>query len=168
MTGTMEAHMIIRPAGRADEDAIWQILEPTIRDAETYTLPRDLSRLDALAYWFAPGNLVRVAEDDRKIVGTYYLRPNQQGGGSHVANCGYMTAMDASGRGVATAMCRHSLGEARSLGYMAMQFNFVVSTNAGAVRLWKALGFDIVGTLPRAFQHPRLGYVDAFVMYRHL
>ena len=160
--------MIIRPAGKSDEEAIWRILEPTIRAAETYTLPRDLGRADALTYWFAPENLVWVAEDDRRIVGTYYLRPNQRGGGSHVANCGYMTAADASGRGVGTAMCRHSLGEAKSLGYMAMQFNFVVSTNAGAVRLWKTLGFDVVGTLPDAFQHPRMGYVDAFVMYRHL
>ncbi len=160
--------MIIRRAARSDEAAIWARLAPPIRAGETYALPHDLGAADAVDYWFAPGNSVWVAEDDRKLFGTYYLRPNQRGGGSHVANCGYMTARDATGRGVATAMCRHSLAQAKALGFRAMQFNFVVSTNEAAVRLWKTLGFAIVGTLPAAFAHPGKGYVDAFVMHRQI
>ncbi len=160
--------MLIRAATRQDSDAIWAILEPVLRAGETYTLPREMSRKDALAYWLAPGHEVFVAEEDGAIVGSYLLRPNQGGGGAHVANCGYMTAPHAMGRGVARAMCRHSLDTARERGFRAMQFNFVVSTNQRAVRLWTAFGFATVGRLPEAFLHPVLGYVDALVMYRAL
>jgi L-amino acid N-acyltransferase YncA len=158
----------IRPAEEGDHDAIWSILEPTVRSGETYTLPRDLSREQALAYWFASGHEVLVADEDGDIVGTYFLRANQQGGGAHVANCGYMTAQRASGRGLARAMCAHSLDAARARGFRAMQFNFVVSTNHRAVRIWQSFGFEIVGRLPGAFQHPSEGFVDALVMYRAL
>jgi L-amino acid N-acyltransferase YncA len=160
--------MIIRPADRSDADAIWSILEPTIRDGVTYTLPRDMDREQALGYWFSPDHTVFVAEADGEVLGTYYLRANQKGGGAHVGNCGYMTAAKASGRGVATAMCSHSLEYARTLGFRAMQFNFVVSSNLGAIRLWQKFGFETVGRLPGAFLHPSLGYVDALVMYRAL
>jgi L-amino acid N-acyltransferase YncA len=160
--------MLIREATRQDSDAIWAILEPVLRAGETYTLPREMSRKDALAYWLAPGHEVFVAEEDGVIVGSYLLRANQQGGGAHVANCGYMTAQHATGRGVARAMCRHSLNTARERGFRAMQFNFVVSTNEHAVRLWTSLGFETVGRLPEAFLHPALGYVDALVMFRAL
>jgi L-amino acid N-acyltransferase YncA len=160
--------MIIRPADRSDADAIWSILEPTIRDGETYTLPRDMDREQALAYWFATDHTVFVAEDDGEVLGTYYLRANQKGGGAHVGNCGYMTAAKASGRGVATAMCAHSLEYARSRGFHAMQFNFVVSSNLPAIHLWQKFGFATAGRLPDAFLHPCLGYVDALVMYRAL
>ena len=149
-----------------DRDAIWDILEPTIRAGETYTLPRDMSRDDGLAYWHADGHEVFVARTEGRVAGTYFLRANQQGGGAHVANCGYMTASWASGRGIGRAMCEHSLARAAARGFRAMQFNFVVSSNDGAVRLWRSCGFEIVGRLPAAFQHPRLGYVDAFVMFR--
>lgn len=159
--------MDIRPAAD-DDDAIWVILEPILREGETYALPRDWSRREALAYWRAPGHAVFVAQDASEILGTYYLRPNQKGGGAHVANCGYATHPLARGRGVARAMCVHSLELARRQGFTAMQFNFVVATNERAVALWTGLGFDAVGRLPRAFQHPRLGYVDALVMYRAL
>jgi ribosomal protein S18 acetylase RimI-like enzyme len=158
----------IRAAGEEDREAIWGILEPVIRAGETYTLPRGMSREDALAFWFAEGHEVFVAEDSAEIVGTYFLKANQKGGGSHVANCGYITAPSASGRGVASAMCEHSLERARARGFRAMQFNFVVSTNERAVRLWQKHGFEIVGRLPGAFLHPAAGYVDAFVMYREL
>jgi ribosomal protein S18 acetylase RimI-like enzyme len=158
----------IRPAEPGDHDAIWSILEPTIRDGETYTLPRDLARQPALAYWFAHGHEVFVAELDGGVAATYFLRANQQGGGAHVANCGYMTARWASGRGLARAMCAHSLERARALNFRAMQFNFVVSTNHRAVRIWQSFGFEIIGRLPDAFQHPTEGYVDAFVMFRLL
>jgi RimJ/RimL family protein N-acetyltransferase len=160
--------MIIHPAGPFDADAVWSILEPTIRAGETYTLPRDMDREQALAYWFSTDHTVFVAEDDGEVLGTYYLRANQKGGGAHVGNCGYMTAAKASGRGVATAMCAHSLEYARCLGFRAMQFNFVVSSNLPAIHLWQKFGFATVGRLAGAFLHPRLGYVDALVMYRTL
>lgn len=160
--------MTIHPASNDDNDGIWHILEPMIRAGETYPLPRDMKRPDALAYWFAQGHSVFVAEDEGRLVGTYYLRPNQRGGGAHVANCGYVTDPAARGRGVARAMCDHSLSEARARGFRAMQFNFVVSANAPAVHLWESCGFAIVGRLPAAFNHPTAGYVDALVMFREL
>lgn len=160
--------MLIRPATDADADAMGAILEPIIRAGETYALPRDMSCGDALRFWFSPGHEVFVAENGGEIVGTYFLRPNQLGGGSHVCNCGYMTAPAHSGRGIARAMCEHSLAHARHRGFRAMQFNFVVSTNERAIRLWQSLGFETVGRLPQAFLHPSHGYVDALVMYRRL
>lgn len=160
--------MKIRPAQAHDDDAIWGIIGPTIHAGETYALSRDMSRTDALAYWRSPAHEVFVAERDGEVLGTYYMRPNQQGGGAHVANCGYMTAAAASGRGVARAMCMHSLDHARARGFRAMQFNFVVASNARAIALWQSFGFEIVGRLPEAFAHPRLGPVDAVVMYRKL
>jgi len=160
--------MTIRPAGPADANAIWAILEPTIRAGETYTLPRTMDRDQALAYWYSPEHVVFVAEQDGEVLGSYYLRANQKGGGAHVCNCGYMTASWASGRGVATAMCEHSLVYAKGQGFLAMQFNFVVSSNLPAIHLWQKFGFAIVGRLPNAFLHPGLGYVDALVLYRTL
>src|SRR6202049_3542176 len=161
--------MHIRPASRdSDADSIWAILEPTIRAGETYTLPLDMARADAMAYWFASQHEIFVAEENAQVLGTYFLQPNQQGGGLHVANCGYITAPWATGRGVARAMCAHSLEHARARGFRAMQFNFVVSTNQRAVALWQSFGFEIVGRLPGAFLHPTAGYVDALVMYRKL
>ena len=160
--------LTIRRAQSGDREAIWSILEPIIRAGDTYALPRDLSREGALTYWCSKDHEVFVAEDDGRVLGTYFLRANQRGGGSHVANCGYMTAPSATGRGVAGAMCAHSLERARERNFRAMQFNFVVSVNDRAVRLWQKHGFDIVGQLPKAFLHPELGYTDAYVMYREL
>jgi ribosomal protein S18 acetylase RimI-like enzyme len=160
--------MEIRIATASDSDPIWRILEPVIRGGDTYTLPADMTHEDALAYWNSPGHEVFVAEENKEILGTYYLRANQKGGGAHVANCGYMTAPWASGRGVARAMCQHSLEHAKARGFRAMQFNFVVSSNERAVRLWQSMGFEIVGRLLGAFMHPTLGFVDALVMYRPL
>jgi ribosomal protein S18 acetylase RimI-like enzyme len=162
------ASMIIRPATAADAAGIWSIIGPTIRAGETYALDPHMSEADALVYWLGADKETFVAEDGGELLGTYYIRANQAGGGSHVSNCGYMTSPHASGRGVAGAMCAHSLDHARSKGFTAMQFNFVVSTNERAVRLWQKLGFDIVGRLPLAFQHPTHGYVDALVMFRSL
>jgi len=143
-------------------------MEPIVRAGETYTLPRDMDKGSALAYWHSVGHEVFVAEENGEIVGTYFLQANQKGGGAHVANCGYMTAPSATGRGVARAMCAHSLERARERGFRAMQFNFVVSPNERAVRLWQSFDFEIVGRLPKAFLHPTLGYVDAYIMYRTL
>ena len=123
---------------------------------------------DALAYWIAADRETFVVEDEGRILGTYYLRANQAGGGDHVANCGYMTDAVASGRGVARAMCEHSMAHAKARGFTAMQFNFVISTNERAVRLWQSLGFVIIGRLPKAFRHPAAGEVDALIMLRTL
>lgn len=160
--------MIIRPAAPADTPAILSIILPTIREGATYAVDRELSDADALAYWLGPDKQTFVAEDGGVIVGTYYLRANQAGGGSHVCNCGYITSAAATGRGVARRMCQHSMDTARARGFRAMQFNCVVSTNERAVRLWRSLGFDIAGRLPLAFHHPTAGYVDAFVMFQAL
>lgn len=160
--------MHIRSALSSDAPAIWAIIEPMIQAGKTYTLDRNLSQADALAYWLGTDKEVFVAEDAGAVVGTYYMRPNQAGGGRHVCNCGYVTAAAATGRGVARRMCEHSLTTARARGYRAMQFNFVVSTNQRAISLWQKMGFGIVGTLPGAFKHPVEGYVDAFVMYQAL
>jgi ribosomal protein S18 acetylase RimI-like enzyme len=158
----------VRNATGFDADAIWAILEPMLRAGETYTLPREMTREAAIAWWFAPAHEVLVAEEGGVVLGTYFLRANQQGGGAHVANSGYVTLPSASGRGVARAMCAHSLERARERGFRAMQFNFVVSTNERAVRLWESFGFQVAGRLPGAFQHPAAGFVDALVMHRTL
>jgi ribosomal protein S18 acetylase RimI-like enzyme len=164
--------LTIRPATRADDDTIWRVIEPAFRAGESYPLPRDISREDALTYWHSPGHAVFVAEDGGEkggqVRGTYYLRANQRGGGSHVCNCGYIVAPTAMRSGVARAMCAHSLDYAKSRGFRAMQFNFVIGSNERAVRLWQDLGFAIVGTLPGAYLHPAKGPVDAYVMFRQL
>jgi ribosomal protein S18 acetylase RimI-like enzyme len=158
----------IRPAAAQDEHALWRVLEPMIRAGETYPLARTLTRADAMAYWHSPQHEVFVAERAGVIAGSYYLRANNQGGGAHVANCGYVVAPPAMRRGVARAMCMHSMERARARGFRAMQFNFVIASNERAVRLWQDCGFAIVGRLPGAFAHPRLGLVDALVMHRML
>ncbi len=164
----MDPQLLIRPAKAADRPAILAILEPTIRAGETYALPADMSEADALAYWMGPGRAVFVGEADGRVVGTYFLRANQLGGGEHVANCAYITDTALRGRGIARRLAEHSLEEARRRGFLAMQFNFVVSSNEAAVHLWQSLGFEAVGRLPGAFRHPRLGLVDALVMFRQL
>jgi ribosomal protein S18 acetylase RimI-like enzyme len=160
--------LTIRPVATADEPAIWSIIGPVIRAGETYALPTDMSEADALRYWTGPDRETFIAEDNGRAVGTYYIRTNQSGGGAHIANCGYMTDAAAQGRGIARRMCEHSLTHARSRGFQAMQFNFVISSNERAVRLWQSLGFDIVGQLPLAFRRPSGDYVDALVMFRSL
>jgi RimJ/RimL family protein N-acetyltransferase len=144
------------------------VIGPTIRAGETLALDRDMTEADALAYWLGSDRETFVAEISDEIVGTYYIRPNQAGGGKHVCNCGYVTSAAATGRGVARAMCQHSLEHARRLGYRAMQFNFVLSSNERAVALWQSCGFEIVGRIPGAFDHPSLGMVDALVMFREI
>lgn len=160
--------IVIEKAGEADAVAIWELLEPVLRAGDVYLLPRDWTREQALGYWFSPGHHVFVARCAGEPAGTYYLHANQRGGGDHVANCGYVTATASAGRGVATAMCLHSLDQARALGFLAMQFNCVVSTNVRAVALWQRLGFATIGTVPQGFRHPELGLVDFHVMHRML
>ncbi len=158
--------MNIRPAVPADDDAIWAMLEPVFRAGETYCIPRDIGRDDALSYWSGTPHKVFLIEEAGRALGTYFLTPNQKGGGGHVCNCGFVTSGAAEGRGVARAMLSHALEAAESDGYRAMQFNFVVATNERAIAVWRDFGFDIVGRLPGAFLSPSHGYVDALVMYR--
>ena len=139
-----------------------------VRAGETYTLPREMSKDEALAYWMGADHEVFVAEEENEILGTYFLRENYPAGGSHIANCGYVTAAHAGKRGVGHAMCRHSLDRARARGFRAMQFNFVVASNDRAVRIWHDLGFETIGRIPAAFRHPHLGLIDALIMYRKL
>src|SRR5437773_8002640 len=161
--------MKIRPAIDADRDAIWNIFHEVVAAGNTYALDPNISREDALAYWFAPGTHTYIAEEPGiGVAGTYILRPNQSGGGSHVANAAFMVSASVRGQRIGRAMAEHCLSEARRLGFRAMQFNFVISTNVAAIRLWQELGFKIVGTLPDAFHHPEKGYVDVYVMYRSL
>jgi len=160
--------LVIRRATSNDADALWTMLEPLIRAGETYPLPRDMTRDDALAYWLSDEKTVFIAEEDSVPLGTYYLKANNTGGGAHVSNCGYITAVAARGRGVASQMCEHSQEQARQQGFLAMQFNFVISTNTGAVALWQRKGFEIIGTLPGAFDHPGHGHVDAHILFKTL
>ncbi len=160
--------MQIREAQQEDFGQIWPFFREIAAAGETYAYPRDISREQAAEVWLANPRVTYVFEENGRILGTYYLKTNFSGPGSHVCNCGYMVAPAARGRGLATAMCRHSQDVARDLGYRAMQFNFVAATNEGAIRLWEKLGFLSVGRLPRAFSHPTRGYVDALVMYKWL
>lgn len=158
----------IRKAEEADFDAIWRIFREVVRRGDTYTYDPETTREQARSIWMSGGHTTYVACVDDQIVGTYILKPNQPGLGSHVANAAYMVGTDGRGKGVGRAMCEHSLEEAQRMGFRAMQFNMVVSTNESAVALWKKLGFSIVGTLPQAFRHRELGLVDAYVMHRFL
>lgn len=160
--------MRIRPAVPADFEALWPIFQAVVAKGDTYVFAPDTPSQDARAYWFAPGVTSYVAEEDGRVVGMYKIVANQRDRGSHVANASFMVDPAASGRGVGRAMGEHCLREARRMGFLAMQFNLVVSTNEPAVALWKKLGFQIVGTLPKVFRHQERGLVDAYVMHRLL
>jgi ribosomal protein S18 acetylase RimI-like enzyme/8-oxo-dGTP pyrophosphatase MutT (NUDIX family) len=159
---------MIRPATPDDADAIWDIFQKVVAGRDTYVFPPDTPRDEALVYWLGEKVISRVAEVDGRVVGMYKLIENHGGLGAHVANASFMVDPLASGRGIGYAMGGDCLREARRQGYEAMQFNFVVSTNARAVELWRRLGFRVVGTLPRVFRHGTLGLVDALIMYREL
>lgn len=159
----------IRLFKERDWPAVWHIIEPVFRSGETYAFPRDISEEEAHKVWVLVPKATYVAVDqDNAIRGTYYIKPNQPGQGDHICNCGYIVAENARGQGIASKMCTHSQQVAVDQGFQSMQYNLVVSTNSGAVRLWKRHGFDVIGTIPQAFRHPLHGYVDAFIMYKHL
>jgi len=160
--------MNIREATEKDFDAIWPIFSDVVSAGEIYAYPEETTKDEALKIWMQLPRKTYVVEEDDQILGTYYIKTNQAGPGSHVCNCGYMVSSNARGKKLATAMCEHSQQVAPELGYKAMQFNFVASSNEGAVRLWIKLGFETVGSLPKAFKHPVLGYIDALVMYKWL
>jgi GNAT superfamily N-acetyltransferase len=158
----------VRVATDSDDDSIWKIFREVIAAGETYPLDPNTSREEALAYWSQCRAHVYVVEKESEIVGSYSLHANQAGGGAHVANAGFIVERSGRGQGIGRAMGEHCLSEACRLGFRALQFNFVVSSNESAVRLWQELGMKIVGTLPGAFRHPTKGYVDVYVMYRSL
>jgi L-amino acid N-acyltransferase YncA len=160
--------LTLRQARASDSDSIWDIFHAVVASGDTYVFDPGISRVEALAYWLDSPVRCYVAERDGIVVGTYILKPNQPGLGSHIANAAFMVAPSARGLGLGRTMGEHCLGEARRHGFRGMQFNFVVSTNAPAIRLWQQLGFDIVGTLPGAFRHSREGFIDAYVMFRSL
>ena len=154
----------------ADGHCIWNILHPIVSKGEEYCFPQDWTQEDAIDYWFASGHsvFVAVATDSDIIVGTYFIHPNQKGNGNHICNCGYAVLPTSMHTGVGSKMCDHSLELAKKLGYYAMQFNFVISSNTRAVALWERKGFEIVGRIPSAFKSPVNGLVDAFVFYKVL
>ncbi|MBW7055314.1 GNAT family N-acetyltransferase [Paracoccus bogoriensis] len=165
---TATSGVAIRPATPDDQDAIWSILEPVYRAGQTYCMPRDVTRDEAIADWFAEPFTAFVAEVDGAVLGTSHVGRNRAGGGSHVANASFATAPAARGRGIARALVEHAKEWAAGQGFLAMQFNFVVSTNEDAIHLWQKAGFQIVGRLPGAFMHPDYGPVDALVMFQTL
>ncbi len=159
----------IRLFREQDWSPVWRFIEPVFRAGETYPYPIDISEQEAYQAWIEKPAWTFVALDENEdILGTYYIKPNQPGLGAHVCNCGYIVASEARGRGIASAMCVHSQVEALARGFRAMQYNLVVSTNESAIHLWKKHGFELIGRLPQAFQHTKIGYVDAFVMYKLL
>jgi ribosomal protein S18 acetylase RimI-like enzyme len=158
----------IRKAAAVDFAQIWPLLAEVFQKGETYPYPPDLSPEEAFDLWLAKPTATYVALKEGQIVGTYYIKPNQPGLGSHVCNAGFIVAGQNTNQGIGRAMCQHALEEAKKLGFKAMQFNLVVSTNEPAVHLWQSCGFQVIGVLPKAFNHLQLGYVDAYVMYQSL
>ena len=160
---------IIRPYVESDWPGVWALLEPVFRAGETYAYDPGITEDQAGQVWVnQPAATFVATDDDGELLGTYYLKANHPELGAHVANCGYVVAEFARGQGLAAAMCEHSQQAARTAGFRAMQFNLVVASNESAVRLWRRLGFAVVATLPGAYRHARLGYVDALVMFKTL
>lgn len=158
----------IRPAQARDREAVWHIFHDVVSEGTTYAYPSDTPRAEALRLWVEAPRACYVAGRDGEVLGTYYLKANQPGRGGHVCNAGYMVRANARRQGIGRAMCAHSLDAARRMGFAAMQYNLVVATNEAAIRLWTDMGFEIVGTLPHAFDHAERGRIDAHVMYRLL
>jgi ribosomal protein S18 acetylase RimI-like enzyme len=160
--------MQFRRITEQDADAVWNIIHTVIKSGDTWVYSPDSSREKMLDTWYETSKYAYVCEIEEKVVGTFFLKANQPDLGSHVANAGYMVHPDFRGRGIAEAMCRFSMEEAKRLDFKAMQFNIVMATNTGAIRLWQKCGFEIIGTIPKVFQHQTLGLTDALVMYQWL
>ena len=162
--------MVIRKADiERDYDGVWEIFLNVISRGDVFSFLPETPKSDLKKLWFADNMDTFVAVDNSgKIVGSYYVKPNQPGLGSHIANGGYMVHSEEKGKGIGRLLCQHSIDFAREKGYLGMQFNMVISTNASAVKLWKSFGFSIIGTIPQAFRHQKLGLVDAYIMYKSL
>ena len=159
----------IRNYQENDWAQVWPILESVFRAGDTYAFSPDITETQAHQTWInAPQATFIALDSDQRILGTYYIKPNQPELGAHICNCGYIVSESARGQGIATQMCEHSQQVAVELGFRAMQYNLVVATNTGAIRLWKKLGFAEIGRVPEAFRHPQLGYVDALILYKAL
>lgn len=158
----------ITPATSADEERIWALLQPVFSAGDTYAVDPLIDREAAIAYWMEADKTAFILRIEGQAVGTYYIRPNQPGGGAHICNCGFITAPSARGKGVARRMLDHALIEAKQQGYRAMQFNFVLASNQRALALWQRNGFATIGRIPQAFLHPKQGYVDALILHRSL
>jgi len=158
----------ITPATSADEERIWALLQPVFSAGDTYAVDPLIDREAAIAYWMEADKTAFILRIERQAVGTYYIRPNQPGGGAHICNCGFITAPSARGKGVARRMLDHALIEAKQQGYRAMQFNFVLASNQRALAIWQRNGFATIGRIPQAFLHPKQGYVDALILHRSL
>lgn len=158
----------IRKATDRDKPAVWEIIRAVIATGDTYVFAPDTPEDEMLAYWFSPEKHVYVAEDDGRILGTYWIKANQPGLGSHVGNGAYMVSPDAKGKGIGRMMAEHSIEEARRIGFSSIQFNFVVKSNEVAVKLWQSVGFEIIGEVPDAFDHKKNGLTNAYIMYRKL
>ena len=158
----------IRTATESDKPAVWQIIESVIATGDTYVFSPDSTEDEMISYWFSPEKHVYVAEQDGEVLGTFWLKANQPGLGSHICNAAYMVAPEAAGKGIGRKMAEYSLEEARRLGFTAMQFNFVVKSNTAAVRLWESIGMKVIGEIPDAFDHRELGMTNALIMYRKL
>jgi len=158
----------ITPATSADEERIWALLQPVFSAGDTYAVDPLIDREAAIAYWMEADKTAFILGIEGQAVGTYYIRPNQPGGGAHICNCGFITAPSARGKGVARRMLDHALIEAKQQGYRAMQFNFVLASNQRALAIWQRNGFATIGRIPQAFLHPKQGYVDALILHRSL
>lgn len=160
--------MIIRESNTQDRPAIWAILKPIFRSGETYAVDPNISETDALSFWAGGSHSAFVVEENNTVLGTYYICPNQNGNGAHICNCGFATALDAQGKGIARAMIEHSLITAKKMHFHAMQFNFVLASNHRAIKTWQRYKFETIGRIPEAYNHPKDGFVDALVMYKKL
>ena len=158
----------IRPTIDEDKPAVWRIIQAVLVGGDTYTFAPDIAEGEMMAYWFSPEKYNYVAVTDGAVVGTFWLKANQPGLGSHIANAAYMVSPDTKGKGVGKRMAEYSLDEARRLGFTAMQFNFVVKSNTVAVKLWQNVGFEIIGEIPDAFNHSTNGLTNAYMMHRKL
>ncbi len=160
--------MKIREATLKDYDAIWNIFKKVIKTGDTYVFDPQTPKTDLAKHWFTSYMKTYVVEEKNKILATYILKPNQIDLGSHICNCSYMVDPESFGKGLGKMMCEHSLENAKIMGYKAMQFNIVVSTNIPAIKLWEKYSFKIIGTIPKGYKHSSLGYVDAYIMYREI
>lgn len=149
-------------------DEIWAVLSPVFKTGETYPIAPDATKEDGKAYWFAPDKRVYAASDQGEIVGTYYIKPNQIGLGSHVCNAGFVVAAEHSGKGYGTLLGWHALQTAKEMGYESMQFNLVVANNIASLKIWQKLGFDVIGTIPEAFNYRGEKHIDAYILYKKL
>lgn len=159
---------MIREMTRSDFESFWPCFESIIKAQETYAFDPKMNLEQAYELWCELPEKTFVFVNGGEVLGSYYIKPNGMGPSDHICNCGYMVTTAARGRGIARQLCEHSQQIAIELGFEAMQFNSVVSSNEVAVNLWQQLGFEIIGTIPRAYRHCKLGYVDSYIMYKKL